>query len=128
MFCFKNSNKADKSEVTANNKHTFSTSEKEIGTWINGKKLYRKTIYFGALPNTTIKSVAHNVSGYSEIWVDESHSYVISTENRFFPVNYPSSSENKYAWECYTKGSTVEMKTNANRTSFSAIVTILYTK
>lgn len=115
-----NKNIADKS--------TFSYTEEEIGTWINGKTLYRKTIDFGALPNTTIKSVAHKVSGYSEIWVDVSHSYVIATENRYFPINYPSSSGNAYAWECYTKGDYVEMKTNANRNSFSAIVTILYTK
>lgn len=31
----------------------YSTSEQRIGTWINGKPVYRKVIYMGAMPNNS---------------------------------------------------------------------------
>lgn len=40
----------------------YSTEEQVIGTWIDGKPLYQKTVSTGALPNKTTKSVAHNIS------------------------------------------------------------------
>ena len=43
----------------------YSTTEKIVGTWVDGKPLYQKTINFGALPNTTSKSVNHGVSNPS---------------------------------------------------------------
>lgn len=47
---------------TADIYDTYSTTEHRIGTWIDGKPLYRKVINFGALPNTTNKNVAHGIS------------------------------------------------------------------
>lgn len=40
----------------------YSTEETAIGTWIDGKTLYRKVIDFGNLPNKTNKKVAHNIN------------------------------------------------------------------
>ena len=40
----------------------YSTDEQVIGTWIDGKPVYQKTIEFGALPNATEKSVNHGIS------------------------------------------------------------------
>jgi len=40
-------------------------SETEFATnkqWIDGRKIYRKVINFGALPNATTKSVAHGIT------------------------------------------------------------------
>lgn len=45
-----------------NNKLSYSTTEKVVGEWIDGKPLYKKVVDFGALPNNTTKSVAHNIS------------------------------------------------------------------
>lgn len=39
----------------------YSTTEKVVGTWL-GKPIYRKVINFGALPDTSSKSVNHNIS------------------------------------------------------------------
>ena len=47
----------------------YSTSEKMIGTWVDGSPLYQKTIEFGALPNAAEKSVAHGISNISQIKV-----------------------------------------------------------
>ena len=40
----------------------YSENEQMIGYWKDGKPLYQKTVYFGALPNTTTKNVAHGIS------------------------------------------------------------------
>lgn len=40
----------------------YSTEGRVVGTWIDGKKLYQKTIDFGALPNATIKNVSTGLS------------------------------------------------------------------
>lgn len=50
----------------------FSTSEKDMGmAWHDNKKIYSKVINLGALPDgssaSTLKSVAHNISGLAEI-------------------------------------------------------------
>ena len=49
------------------NSISYSTTEKVVGTWIDGKPIYRKVVNFGALPNATSKSVAHNISNIAMI-------------------------------------------------------------
>ena len=43
------------------NPNDYSTTETRIGTWIDGKPVYRKVINFGALPNATYKNVSHGI-------------------------------------------------------------------
>jgi hypothetical protein len=45
----------------------YSTDEKMIGQWIDGKPLYAKTINTGALSNAPNKKVAHSISNLGEI-------------------------------------------------------------
>lgn len=45
----------------------YSTDEKMIGYWIDGKKLYQKTISCGALPNTTKKIVATEIANVAKV-------------------------------------------------------------
>ncbi len=46
----------------------YSTSEVDTGyKWIDGKPIYKKTVSFGSLPNSTSKSVAHGISGISNV-------------------------------------------------------------
>lgn len=46
-----------------NNVLVPAATEKKLGTWIDGKTIYTKTISVGTLPNTTAKSVAHGITG-----------------------------------------------------------------
>lgn len=53
-------------------KENYSTDEQLIGTWIDGKPLYQKTIDTGALPSTGTsgifqKEVPHNVQGIERV-------------------------------------------------------------
>ena len=40
----------------------YSTNEREIGVWTDGRPLYQKTISMGTLPNKTTKAVEHGIS------------------------------------------------------------------
>ena len=44
----------------------YSLNETQIGTWINGKTIYRKVIHTGAI-SSTAKSVAHNISNMGRV-------------------------------------------------------------
>lgn len=59
-------------EVNTNdiNKSTYSTSEQKIGTWINGKPLYRKVLSVTGLSGDTKKSIAYNITNLNEIWIE----------------------------------------------------------
>lgn len=54
-----NTKKSTISQVKAQN---YSTTEQVIGTWIDGKPLYRKVIQLTTLPNNTTKTFAHSIS------------------------------------------------------------------
>ena len=61
---FKSTDTAGSGEWTPHGTPTvhYSTEETCIGTWIDGKPLYEKTISCGTLPNNTTKNVAHSIS------------------------------------------------------------------
>lgn len=45
-----------------NNLNTYSTEEKRVGTWIDGKPIYRKVVDLGNLLNNNSKTVAHDIA------------------------------------------------------------------
>ena len=54
-----------------NNKFNYSTSEQVIGTWINGKPLYRKTITFTTTtPDNKALEINHGINNVEMIWFD----------------------------------------------------------
>lgn len=54
------SDKIDESE-------SFSSTEVEIGTWIDGKPLYRTVVNSGVLPNNSTKTIPHSISNIKKI-------------------------------------------------------------
>ena len=45
-----------------NTKQNYSTTEQEIGTWIDGKTIYRKAFYISSFPNNTTTTMTHGLS------------------------------------------------------------------
>ena len=45
----------------------YSTDEQIVGTWIDGKPIYQKTVDCGTLPNTAYKTVAHGISNLDTV-------------------------------------------------------------
>ena len=45
----------------------YSEEEHVIGTWVDGKTLYEKTISCGALPNNTTKMINHGITNLDTV-------------------------------------------------------------
>lgn len=49
--------------------HTFSTTEHEVGTWINGNTLWEKTVSTGgAVPSGATEIYRQQMTGYDTVW------------------------------------------------------------
>ena len=102
----------------------YSTNETEIGLWIDGKPLYRKVISFGALPNDTTKSVAHNISNLKRIIKLEG--FAGSSQN-LGGITLPHATSTPIA--LYADNTNVNVKTNNDATAYTeAYVYVYYTK
>ena len=72
-----------------NGLNTYSTTEQRIGTWIDGKPLYRKVINFGTLPSSSSKSVAHGISNLD--FITQTYGMTESVQDTYFKT-IPSAS------------------------------------
>lgn len=70
---------------------TYSTEEQVIGTWVNGKPLYRKVIIGTSTIVDQNNEIYHNIENVDEIMCS-SESYIRIADN-FFQLNRPSNSE-----------------------------------
>lgn len=109
---------------------TYSTSEKVVGTWINGKPIYQKTVSIGALPNNT--TTGYEVVGEAiETLVDISVIATDTTGNYFIVL--PNLSSNQvfqisFDVEIDNGKTKVFIVTARDVTGYSGVVTIRYTK
>ena len=109
-----------------NGLETYSTTEQRIGTWIDGKPVYRKVINFGNLPNATTKNVAHGISNLKDIIKIEGVAVVGQYRNPVPLVYY--SADAQYNTAIYVGDTYVSMQTSQNRSSMTAYVYLEYTK
>ena len=75
-----------------NNLNTYSTEEKRVGTWIDGKPLYRKTITFKTFIQTNkTTSIKHNIENAKNIFIDLSDSFMEANigESDYISYNLP---------------------------------------
>lgn len=102
----------------------YSTGEKIIGKWIDGSTLYRKVVDFGALPNATEKTVAHNIADIDFIVNVKGISY---DNYSFFPL--PFSYSGNYFIALYANKTNIIVNCGTNRTNYATTYVILeYTK
>lgn len=105
--------------------HHYSTSEKVVGTWIDGNTLYEKTINFGSLPNNTTKTVS---SGLSNISIQQI--FGVARASNGFTVTLPhreiSGSGNIDI--VYQSDNYIRIITDYDYSGFTAYVTLQYTK
>ncbi len=104
---------------------SYSTSEQFTGAyWIDGKPIYKKTINFGSLPNNARKAVDHNVANIDKII--ETKGYANERAD-FLPLPY-SNVQISYVIQVWSTTTQVFAQTGINRTTYSAYITIFYTK
>lgn len=106
----------------------YSTSEQDTGfTWIDGKHIYKKTVNFGALPNTSAKTVSTGITNLD---------YLIAFEgvatNGVTIFSIPSLRIGNAVLEIGIWFSKVQaevtIETGNNRSDFNAYITLYYTK
>lgn len=122
-----NQGKTLNEKITKTN--TYSTEEQPIGTWIDGKTIYRKVIDFGPLPNATKKEIAHNITNIDKfIKVEGIATRQDDTKfTQSLPLVYMSS-ESNYNTTLGANTTYVEIRCVENRDMFKAYVTLEYTK
>ena len=104
----------------------YSTTEKIVGTWIDGKPIWQKTIEYGTLPNSINKSVNHNISNIDKIINYNGIAY--NSDGLTFHLPNTSSLNINYGIETYVDKNIIYIACNSDRSGYNAIYTIQYTK
>ena len=105
----------------------YSTTEKIVGTWIDGSYIYKKTINCGALPNNTTKNVAHGISNL-EILIKWELSSSKDSDNMYWPSPYTSSSNINTQLQFDLSLTNIMLITHENWSGTNAYITLYYTK
>lgn len=106
---------------------TYSYGEKQIGTWVDGKPLYEKTINFEVLPNADTGTVSHGIENVDEIWIYDGYVKDLNSALRL-QTGHSHTQYVQNSWNCSVDKTSVAFTTGTNRSEFSAIVTVRYTK
>ena len=107
----------------------YSTSEALAGfTWIDGSPVYKKTINFGALPDSTTKQVQHGITNLNRVIKMEGYSYR-SADGLTFPLNFSSVVANANSIGTTVTPTYISVDTGMNRNNISeCYITLYYTK
>lgn len=122
MFCIKS-----RPTYFMSTQAIYSYEERPVGIWVDGKTLYEKTINFGSLPNAGTKSIPHNIENAAEIWIHEGHVNDLAS-GLSLPVSHPHTEYVKNSWNCAVDHTNISFTAGMDRSGFSAVVTVRYTK
>lgn len=103
----------------------YSTSEvATTDTWVDAKVIYKKTVSTGTLPNATTKSVAHGVSGITNVIQSRGWAY-----NGSAWINLPHVHTGSNMVNLFVDSTNINLVTAADLTAYTiSYVTIFYTK
>lgn len=104
----------------------YASYETDTGTtWIDGKTIYRKTVYVGALPNNIVKTVATGASRIDTIVKIEG----VATGGGFtIPLPFVSISNYHVEVTIDTSNNVIRLETNTDMSAYDGYVTLYYTK
>lgn len=112
--------------IQGTDRFEYSEEEKIVGNWIDGKPLYRKVINFGALPNNTTKTIAHNISNVDMVIGISGVAFV---NGLFYPLPLQYRGvDSTYNVEINVSKADVIMSSNTDRSNLSAYVVLEYIK
>ena len=106
--------------------HEYSTDEKIVGKWVDGKPLYEKTVEIGYLSNNTSTPYPHGISNIKRV---VSHSGgAINSSGVYLPLPKVSPSGLQYAVDIAVTTSDIVISTGSDRSGYYGYVTLRYTK
>ncbi len=106
-------------------KNTYSTDEKIVGTWIDGKPLYRKVVNIGNLPNSATKDVPHGIENLSAVITMKG--YALYT-NQILPIPFTHVSAIASQIQIYIYEDNLKIVTAIDRSTATGYVILEYTK
>ena len=103
----------------------YSTDEKIVGVWTNGKPIYQKTITCN-LGNATTVNTAHNISNLDS--VIDMFGYGKDASGNSFPVPYAPVGNISWGVQIYVSATNISCVTGQNWTGSTVKITLRYTK
>jgi len=119
--------KTTDSAISIGDDTDYSTTEKIVGTWIDGKPVYQKTIHISSLPNNTTAEYLHNIS-YLDKVIDIKCIYWNSTQTGFQPFPQISVDDVSSQDIVSVTNTAIYIATKTDKSSKSAYITLQYTK
>lgn len=109
------------------NATTYSTDEIRIGTWIDGKPIYRKAYYVNAFANNSNVYLDINVENIDTVISANGYAKNSShTETIFLNSSYSNVIHDSIVWE--ESSNKIRLHTTSDRSGYSGYVWIEYTK
>ncbi len=113
--------------------HTYSTTERKVGTWVDGKDLYERVIT-GTTETTdsetgvSTTTVTFNGSIYGSVMIKGG--YLLKSGNQFIPLNFPWGLSDKTATAvaCFAQPGNIVIKASPYYAESPFWVVIQYTK
>lgn len=111
----------------------FSTEETRIGTWIDGKPLYRKVVSTTEVMQENVNLVIpHGITDIDKIWIDFGNSYYYRAEDKrglTLVQTFYTTTSSKDRTSAYVDGNNVHLiSTGGWNASWEKVITINYTK
>ncbi len=105
--------------------HEYSTTEKEVGTWIDGSTIYEQTIYVSALPNNNAANIT-TPSGLK--WLIDAEGFMNSRTQTGYMRTLPFAAGGANDVRIDLNGGILRVVTFSDWSSYEAYITVRYTK
>lgn len=115
-------------DLEKNKLEIYSTEEQVIGTWVDGKTLYRKVFDFGQLPVTGRKEIKHGISNLNKITKLYGIASWKSVDMPTIPLPSADPDGGKYSVYLSANSSIIAVTTGSDRGAFYGYIIIEYTK
>lgn len=109
------------------NEYITTNSENETNQFIDGKRVYRKRISTGTLPNNTFKNIS---TGLTNVDIIKIEGLVKNSSGSIFPLPFVTTSgiTNNIQVNMTSNGSNIQISAGIDRSSYSGYVDIYYIK
>ena len=111
--------------ITRKTQYNYSLNETIIGTWIDGKPLYQKTVYIPSLPSSAGQQTYSTGVTNMKQCVN-----LFGFTNNGFPINLsrPNAQQFGIGAFCDATNGSITIEVGMNRSSWNGYITIQYTK
>lgn len=106
--------------------HVYSFEERRVGTWVDGKPLYEKTVDFGSLPNASEDVVSHGIENVDTIWINDG--YTVLPNKNVQGLSYFKYNNLNAGWFFAVNKTAITCGTGTDRSDCKATVILRYTK